>query len=69
MDTLEQNIPLPDSSGPRSTLGKLLESMKVGESFTTSRQQSSIYSLARYYQIEVAIRTLSGGAVRVWRVR
>jgi len=67
--TLQKGIPLPTSSGPRSKLGVLLEKIKVGESFETDRQVSSIYSLARYYEIEVAIRTVDKGRVRVWRVK
>jgi hypothetical protein len=66
--TLEKGVPLPASSGPRSELGKLLEKMEKGQSFVTKRQISSIYSLARYYQIEVAIRSVGGGMVRVWRI-
>jgi len=67
--TLEKNVPLPDASGPRSELGKILRKMKVDESFTTNRQISSIYSLARYWDIEVAIRSLGDGVVRVWCVK
>ena len=66
--TLEKNVPLP-KHGPTSELGKILHKMKKDESFVTSRQVESIYSLARYYRIEVAIRSLGGGKVRVWRVR
>jgi len=69
IERLEQNVPLPASSGPRSKLGKLLECMAINDSFVTERQISSIYSLARYYEIEVAIRNVGGGKVRVWRVK
>lgn len=66
---LEKNVPLPVTSGPRSKLGQLLSKMKCEESFITDRQTATIYSLARYYGIEVAIRTVGGGKVRVWRVK
>lgn len=66
---IESNIPLPATMGPRSELSKMLARMKPKQSFTTSRQVSSIYSLARYYGIKIAVRDLGDGSVRVWRTK
>jgi hypothetical protein len=62
------DIPLPNrSTGPRSELGRLLSTVKPGQSFVTKMQRETVYSLARYYGIRVAIRT-SEGEMRVWRI-
>jgi hypothetical protein len=68
---IQSNIPLPPAmpaEGPRSDLGRALGAIKVGESFSTARRRGSIYSLARYYGIHVAIRKMPDGQLRVWRV-
>ena len=66
---IADNIPLPETkgAGPRSELARLISSMSVGHSFQTSMLRGSIYSLARYYGVRVAIRN-EGKMLRVWRV-
>jgi hypothetical protein len=63
------DIPLPNRpTGPRSELGRLLSTVKPGQSFVTKMQRETVYSLARYYGIRVAIRTSKDGEMRVWRI-
>jgi hypothetical protein len=64
---LEKNIPIPPVA-PRSNLGKLLRTMEVGDSFLTSMPGVSLYSLARYHGVKIAIRTNDKGQKRVWRL-
>jgi hypothetical protein len=66
---IEDNIPIPGvrGGGPRSELGFLLNEMKEGQSFLTSTNRATIYSLARYYKITVSVRA-EGDQLRVWRI-
>jgi hypothetical protein len=66
---LEEGIPIPVRGGPRSALGRAFAKMKVNDSFKTDRQKSSIYSLARYYRIEIKLRKENDGIMRVWRTK
>ena len=66
--TLDKDVPIPAPRvGPRSELGSHLAAMEIGNSFQTRMQRNTIYSLARYYHISVAVRKEKNG-FRVWRV-
>jgi hypothetical protein len=66
---IEYGIPIPAvrGGGPRTEIGYLLTTMKDGESFLTSTNRATIYSLARYYEIKVSVRA-EGDQLRVWRI-
>ena len=65
---IEKGIPIPSRTGARSVLGKLIQKLRMGDSFVTDMQRESVYSLARYYGIRIAVRATGDGKMRVWRI-
>ena len=70
---VETDVPLPPAQGekgsaPRSALGKAIGRMGNGQSFLTTMNRQTVYSLARYYSIKVTIRKQPDGQLRVWRI-
>jgi hypothetical protein len=72
---LETDIPVPRG---RTELGRRIENMKIGTSFVTSIDKSTVHSHARHYGVRIAYRTLRPGdpgydadkeQIRVWRTK
>ena len=67
---VEHGIPIPTGANKTYLVeSKALSLCKVGDSFLCSvRNRSSLYGLARYRNMRIAIRK-EGDGLRIWRVK
>lgn len=68
---IETGIPMPERRCLDSELSEMraaLRKMKVGDSFTYSRNQSRPYEAARKVGVRISMRKINGEGWRVWLI-
>lgn len=69
MIKIEKGIPIPGPAGALDTFVSVLRKMEIGDSLVLPYDKAnSIYAFGRSLGVKFAVRKISAGSARVWRI-